>query len=553
MSVTGADQPLVDVRDAFCLHPVPDGAVAALRGLTLQVAAGERVVVHGPNGSGKTTLLRVLAGRQRLSAGRAVVAGVDVGRVVGRRDRRALVRWRATRLGWVDQYPARTLRPELGVLGNVALQGRLAGASAREAQVRAVAALDALGLGRLVGRAVAELSGGEAQRVAVCAALAHGPALVLADEPTGELDRGSAAEVYRLLAEASAERGAAMVLVSHDPLSARYADRVLRIRDGRLGETWRPEPAGGPVRELLVVDDRGWVRLPAPVWPGGRHPRAVAVQAGTDGVLLVPADPPEPRPPVAWPVPADPPEPRPTVAWAAPATAGSRASASGPAGRGGTVVATVRGLRRRFGQRVVLDGVDLDAVAGRLLVVRAPSGAGKSTLLRLLVGLDRPDAGTVTIAGQCLADLDRTGLAALRREVTAVVGQEAQPAQTLDALANLELARAVRGLPPDPDGDRRRLADLDLLPLAHRQVRLLSGGERQRVAVARALATGARLLVLDEPSSQLDEARAEQLAAVLRRAARDGAAVVTSSHDPTLVAAADDVLDLMTAVGAQAW
>ena len=75
--------PVVDVRDAFCLHPVPDGAVAALRGLTLTVAAGERVVVHGPNGSGKTTLLRVLAGEQRLSAGRAVVAGVDVGAAAG--------------------------------------------------------------------------------------------------------------------------------------------------------------------------------------------------------------------------------------------------------------------------------------------------------------------------------------------------------------------------------------------------------------------------------------------------------------------------------------
>ena len=117
------------VQDAFCLHPVPDGAVAALRGLTLQVAAGERVVVHGPNGSGKTTLLQVLAGRQRLSAGRAVVAGADVGRALGRRDRRALARWRASRLGWVDQHPARTLRPELGGLANVALQLRLAGVS----------------------------------------------------------------------------------------------------------------------------------------------------------------------------------------------------------------------------------------------------------------------------------------------------------------------------------------------------------------------------------------------------------------------------------------
>ena len=521
--------PVVDVHDAFCLHPVPDGAVVALRGLTLQVGAGERVVVHGPNGSGKTTLLRVLAGGQRLSAGRAVVAGADVGSPTGRGGRAALVRWRARHLGWVDQHPARTLRPELDVRANIALQLRLAGTPREEAGATALAALEWLGLAHLRAREVAELSGGEAQRVAVCAALAHAPALVLADEPTGELDASAAAGVYALLAEAALARGAALVLVSHDPLAGAHADRVVRIRDGRLGETWLPAADGAPARELLVVDDRGWVRLPEPVWPGGRHPATVGVSPGADGgVLLTPADPPAPAP-----APADPP---------------SASGAPGPdelaPAAGGEVVARLRGVGRRLGGRTVVDTVELDVVAGRLLVVRGPSGSGKSTLLRLLVGLDRPDTGCVTLAGTDLAELDRAGLAALRRAVAAVVGQDARPAETLSAIENLELARAVRGLPPDPDGDRRHLADLGLTPLADRQVRLLSGGERQRVAVARALATRARLLVLDEPTSQLDEARAEQLAAALVAAARAGAAVVATSHDPTLVAAADDLLDL---------
>jgi len=512
--------PVVDVRDAFCLHPVPDGAVAALRGLTLAVGEGERVVIHGPNGSGKTTLLRVLAGRQALSAGRAVVAGRDVG--AGRSAPREAARWRARRLGWVDQHATRTLRPELDVLANVALQLRLAGTARRPAADAARAALARLDLERLAGRSVGALSGGEAQRVAVAAALAHGPALVLADEPTGELDRAAAASVYALLADASAAWGAALVLVSHDPLAGRWAERVVRIRDGRLGETWCPDPGGAAVAERLVVDDRGWVRLPEPVWPGGRHPRTVTVRATGDGVLLAPGEPAPPGPP---------PGPLP--------------GGAGGAGPGtGEVVAALRGVRRRLGDRVVLDGVDADAVTGRLLVVRGPSGSGKSTLLRLLLGLDRPDEGTVTLGGTPLAGLDRAGTAAVRRRVAAVVGQDARPEDTLDAVANLELARAVRGLPPDPDGDRRHLADLDLTPLAHREVRLLSGGERQRVAVARALATGARLLVLDEPSSQLDEAGAERLAAVLIAAARGGAAVVVTSHDPTLVAAADDVLEL---------
>ena len=139
--------PVVDVRDAFCLYPLPGGAVAALRGLTLRVDPGERVVDYGPNGSGKTTLLQVLAGRRRLSAGRAVVAGVDVGAAPGPARRRL------ADLGWVDQHAARTLRPELGVLDNVALQLRLAGvgpgparAAARKTMAGLALALAASGL-----------------------------------------------------------------------------------------------------------------------------------------------------------------------------------------------------------------------------------------------------------------------------------------------------------------------------------------------------------------------------------------------------------------------
>lgn len=548
--------PVVDVHDVFCLHPVPDGAVAALRGLTLRVGAGEAVVVHGPNGSGKTTLLRVLAGWQPVSAGRAVVAGLEVGVTGGARARRELARWRATRLGWVDQHPARTLRPELDVLANVGLQLRLAGVTAAAARTRAAEALERMGIARLARRSVVELSGGEAQRVAVCAALAHGPALVLADEPTGELDRDSAARVYRLLAEASAQAGAALVLVSHDPRAAVVADRVVRIRDGRLSETWRPLPGDTPAPELLVVDERGWVRIPDRWWAPGGSPVAVAGGPSPDGrpgVLLVPRDldgpAPGPGPSAATGTrDADSPHtgtPDADTPGIDTPDVGTKAAAGAEApARPGEVLARVCGVRRVVGDRVVLDGVDLTVTAGRLLVVRGASGTGKSTLLRLLTGLDRPDAGTVELAGTDLAGLDRAGLAALRRRALAVVGQDVRLAETVDVAGNLELARAVRGLPPDPEGDRLRLAGLGLAMLADRQVRMLSGGERQRVAVARALVTGVRVLVLDEPSSQLDEARAEQLAGVLRDAAAEGRAVVVTSHDPTLVAAADDVLDL---------
>jgi ABC-type lipoprotein export system ATPase subunit len=115
----------IDIADAFCLYPIPGGTVAALRGLSLTVAVGERLVVHGPNGSGKTTLLRVLAGEVAPSAGTVSVAGVDLAGA----DEATRSRLRLTRLGIVDQHSARALRPELSVIDNVALQLRLAGVS----------------------------------------------------------------------------------------------------------------------------------------------------------------------------------------------------------------------------------------------------------------------------------------------------------------------------------------------------------------------------------------------------------------------------------------
>ena len=246
----------VTVSDLFCLYPLPHrGTVAALRGLTLTVGAGEKLVVHGPNGSGKTTLLRVLTGEVAPSAGSVRVAGIDLAGA----DERTRSRLRRTRLGVIDQHSARVLRPELDVLDNIALQLTVAGEPRSTARARAAEWLGRLGLDELAGRDPSTLSGGEAQRVCVCAALAHEPTVVLADEPSGELDAVAADGLYDLLAAATTATGAALILVSHDVRAARIADRVVRIRDGRLSEQWHP---GTPDDEELVVDDRGWVRLP---------------------------------------------------------------------------------------------------------------------------------------------------------------------------------------------------------------------------------------------------------------------------------------------------
>jgi ABC-type lipoprotein export system ATPase subunit len=506
--MTGA----IRAHDVFCLYPTPRGHVAALRGLTLDVAAGERVVVHGPNGSGKTTLMRVLIGELAPSAGTVAVCGVELADAADP----VRTRLRGQRIGLVDQHHGRSLRPELSVLDNVALQLRLAGTGRRAARRRAAELLDGLGLAALAPRRPVTLSGGEAQRVSVCAAVAHRPDLILADEPTGELDPDSADEVYDLLAAVATASSAALLVVSHDNRAARIADRIVRIRDGRLSEEWTPGDAG---HESLVVDDRGWVRLPEPLRrQAGLQQRVRATVAAGDirlsatGPAAAPADSPQQT---------DTPD-------------------RGP----GPEVAELRAIRVDRAGRTVLADVDLVLRAGRLTVVQGRSGSGKTTLLRVLCGLERPDSGSVEVGGVDLAGLDRAGLAALRRRLVAVAGQSTALLETMDCDENVDLVRLARGLPGEPDRVEAWVAALGLTAVRHQPVRVLSGGERQRVSVARVLAAEPPLAVLDEPTSRQDEAHAELVVAALVAATRRGVAVVAASHDPVLVAAADTVVTL---------
>ena len=413
---------MISVADVFCLYTVPGGAtVAALRGLSLQVAAGERLVMHGPNGSGKTTLLRVLTGEVAASSGSVAVDGVELGGVGAAR----LSVLRRTVLGLVDQHSGRALRAELDVVDNVALQLRLAGQSRDVARGAASETLAELGLSALAGRRPGTLSAGEAQRVAVCAAVAHGPTVLLADEPTGELDVDSADTVYDLLAAAAKRAAATLLVVTHDPRAARVADRVVRIRDGRLSEQWHPDT---PDDEELVIDDRGWVRLPEPL----RHRIGLVGRArvrSEGDSLRLSADRPVEYGPVAPPPQLPPPLPARSEAVA-----------------GTAALAALDRIAVAYAERVVFDDFSAVIRPGTLTVVRGRSGAGKSTLLRLLLGLADPDRGTVWLGGRELGPLGRAARADVRRSLVGVSTQSGALAEPLDTWENLAVARAARGL-----------------------------------------------------------------------------------------------------------
>ena len=482
---------MTELRDVFAVYRGYDHDVAALRGLSLTVAPEERLVVHGPSGSGKTSLLRILAGELEPAAGWVAVDGP---------------------IGLVDQRAWSGVRREISCRANVELGLALRGGSGGADRRLADALLERVGLGPLATRQPATLSGGELQRVAVCAALVHEPRLILADEPTGELDAASADAVYDLLSELATSWRASLVIVSHDPRAARVADRVVQIRDGRLSEE-----RAAFAEDALVVDDRGWVRVPEPVRRAAGVGRLVRAALGDGGGIVL------------TPVGGDELPLRPFVEAPLPP------SSSG-------IVAEMR-VSHRYGGQPVLDDFALELERGALTVLQGRSGSGKSTVLRLLAGLERPTVGAVSVTGTALASLDRAALARLRRRSLAFVAQHVALAESLDAAGNVALARSLRGCSDGDDG--QRLVDaLGLEHLRGRPARHLSGGERQRVALARALATARPVVLLDEPTSAIDEATAERVAAVLRAHARQGVAILCATHDPVLLAAADRTIDV---------
>jgi putative ABC transport system ATP-binding protein len=200
--------------------------VHILKDINLHIGSGEAVGLVGPSGSGKSTLLMIMAGLERPDSGGVRVAGEDLGAL----GEDALARFRGRNVGIVFQ--SFHLIPTMTALENVAIPLELAGA--KDAAARAAAELAAVGLADRQGHYPAELSGGEQQRVALARARAPNPAILIADEPTGNLDEATGAEIVDLLFASHAERGTTLVLVTHDPALAQRCDRVVRMRSGRI-------------------------------------------------------------------------------------------------------------------------------------------------------------------------------------------------------------------------------------------------------------------------------------------------------------------------------
>ena len=546
MEPGAAGQPVVTLRDVFCVHRTPEGDAAALQGLSLELACGQVLCVMGPSGAGKTTLLRVIAGLQSPSAGVVRVFGQDIGRLPARS--RAQLRHQG--IGFLTQHAEAALAPDLSVRQAIALPLALRGTRAKTREARVRTLLQSADLEARADELPAELSGGERQRVALCAALAHRPLLLLADEPTAELDQPSAVSIGDLIARLAHEHGTTVLVVSHDPVLAAGAQRVVALRDGRLVED-RDETGVS-----IAVGGGGWLRIsPSLLAETGISNRA-RLRRVADGLLLsappdaLAGDRPEPSTgDRSEPSTGDRPEPRSDGRRAASRSALAEPREKSPDRDPVLVqlraVSAVRGTGAA--RRVVLDRLTLRIEPGRLTAVVGRSGAGKTTLLRILGGFDPPDEGELTIDGQSLHGWGEEALGAMRRARIGYIPPEPSPVGFLSVEENVVLALRLRGF----DRARARACAavvLGQLAIGHRRgqrLARLSAGESQRAALARALASAGGLLIVDEPTSRLDRTTAERVARVLHdAAATQRQTVVCATHDPDLIRWADQVIEL---------
>ena len=272
----------IEVERAVKIYRIGSTDVTALAGLDLRVEAGEMIGVIGPSGCGKSTLLNMIGALLTATSGKVKVGGVDLSEL----SAASLDEYRRTRVGFVWQETSRNLIPYLSALDNVLIPLRLAKIDDPVQQAKEL--LDLVGMGDRADHIPGQLSGGQQQRVSIAVALANGPSLLLADEPTGELDGETAEEVYALLRSVNSDLGITVAIVSHDPNMAQTVDRVVELRDGQSAMEHHAHRDADEDGIVLLVDTVGRIRMPDEFREELAIGERVQAELEEDRILLTP-------------------------------------------------------------------------------------------------------------------------------------------------------------------------------------------------------------------------------------------------------------------------
>jgi ABC-type lipoprotein export system ATPase subunit len=534
----GDSSAFIRLDRVYKVHRVGNVGIAALGGVSFEVARGEFAAIVGPSGAGKSTILNLIGGVETATAGLVSVGGTDLSQL----DASGLSDYRRTMIGFLWQGTTKNLIPYLTVAQNAELPLLLAGVkSAANRRRRTAYLLELIGLTDRAKHLPALLSGGEQQRAGLVVALAHEPAIVLADEPTAEIDAEGADQVIEALRATCTKLGSTVIMATHDLVAASKTDVTFRLIDGRVRG-----PAG-----RVNVDSSGRITLPAAaaslLGPAAselevelegdeirirRLQEAIEYQPGglAGGARRAVRS----RAPVAM--------------TSEQAIGGAHASAA--AAHAEAPLLSAEELHRTYSHggtsTVALRNVSLQLTPGELVVVIGPSGSGKSTLLGILGGFEPPDSGGVMWAGRSLADLSTTELARRRASQFGVVFQSLGLFPALTARENVYLPLLISGADPDSSAAVAEswLRRVGLDDRAEHRLFELSLGQQQRVAVARALAPDPDIVLADEPTAEMDHEAANAVIEALREVSLRGGGVILASHDPRVLLVADRVLVL---------
>ena len=502
-------QPILEVERLSKEYRSGDAPFRALDAVDLSIGAGEFLGITGKSGAGKTTLLNMISGVSHPTSGQIRYYGQPNGNgkpdaaplAIHALSENDLARWRGESLGIV--YQSFELMPSLNLIENVMLppdfSGKYQPVASRE---RALELLELVGIAEHAHKLPAQISGGQKQRVAIARALVNDPLLIVADEPTGNLDSVTAETIFQIF-ERLAGRGKTIVMVTHDESLASRFSRRLEISDGRLGAP-SGNGANGHSRRALAEDPAEHARRAQSRGPEGEAPSTVSF----------PGEPAKSR------------------------------THTHPAIVLKDVSKVFEGAAGTF---TALRSVDLQLDYGQFISVVGKSGSGKSTLLNMITGIDHPTSGEVIVDDRRIYEMNESQRAQWRGRTLGIVFQFFQLLPTLSLLENTMLPMDFCDMYPFAERPERAMELLRRVGLerqAHQLPTSVSSGQQQSAAIARALATDPSILLADEPTGNLDSRSAGAILDLFESLAEKGKTIVIVTHDPAITRRTDQTVIL---------
>jgi len=522
---TGSDkvkqqsEPTIRMRDVVKVYPTAAGGFKALNGISLDIFKGEMIGILGKSGAGKSTLLNMISGVSEITSGEVLFnsgkngsGAEDHGRIsIHSMDEDEMALWRGRNLGIV--YQSFELMPMLNLVDNVMLPQDFSGPYQGKASAeRALELLDLVEISEHAYKLPAQVSGGQKQRVAIARALINDPGVILADEPTGNLDTVTAETIFHIF-ERLIERGKTIIMVTHDLSLASRFTRHVQISDGDLLDSisglnpaFTSAPAADGDENQPDVHEAVFPQIePAEIGQkvSDHNPLDASISAGTTGGI-----------------------------------------------RSGNAI-HLRNLVKTYsnaaGEFPALRGINLEIGYGQFVSIVGKSGSGKSTLLNMLTGIDHPTSGEVIIGGQNIYELTESKRSMWRGRNAGIVFQFFQLLPTLTLLENTMLPMDYCKIFPVQERPERAMGLLKIVGLenqAHKLPASVSSGQQQSVAIARALATDPPIILADEPTGNLDSRSAENIIELFSELAAQGKTILIVTHDTSITERTDQTVIL---------